>query len=154
MKKISQILLLFLIISCGTDTKKEQTKKATKNKLEVCDLLNQDLLKKLYPNATDFKQEFSENTYPTCKYAFVVGGKTVKARITAAFNFGSRKNFDAAMSNFSKKELIKNVGKKAYYLEKMNQLSAWEGKNIIHVNIGNDKEKTIAATKIILKKME
>jgi len=165
-KKI-QIIVLFLILSCGTEHSKNtqttatvsnQIKKSVQKEQDVCDLLNKILLKELYPNATDFKQKYSKNTYPTCDYTFKVNGKTVKAHLSFAKGFGSLKNFDNAM-NVTKKylstemELLNNVGQKAYYIPKLRQVSAWEGKSIIHVNIGNNKEKTIAATLKIFKKL-
>ena len=163
MKINMYLLLLILLISCGKD-KNEASKIAFKSKTyqaktadkdpEVCDLLNEDLIKELYPDAINFKQEYTKVTYPTCKYKFDVNGTSKIARITVAFGFGSQKNFDNAMKYLKEKAPVKNVGQKAFYADKMKQLSVWEGKNILHVNVGDDKEKTIKATNMILSKLK
>ena len=163
MKLTIPLLVLILLVSCGSD-KTEQKKisfksksyqtKTDNNDSKVCDLLNAELIKELYPDAINFKQEYSKETYPTCEYKFDVNGISKIARITAALGVGSRKNFDIAMTYLSDKEPINNIGQKAYYKPKINQISVWEGKNVIHVKIGNDKEKTIRAVNMILSKLK
>lgn len=54
------------------------------------------------------------------------------------------------MKYHAEKELLSGVGEKAYYLKKINQVSAWSGKNIIHINIDNNKEASMRSANEIL----
>lgn len=75
------------------------------------------------------------------------------ARLTIAMGIGSEKNFDAAMKYQPQKELLTGVGEKAYYIVKQHQISAWSGKNIIHVNINNDKNLSIRSANDLFEKL-
>jgi len=164
MKNIFIVLLLFVLISCAYNDPNKIIKNKPKldklaeylsiNDLKVCDLLSVELIKDLYPSAIDFNAKPSHSSYPTCRYEFKSNGKTKNASLTIAKGFGSQKNFDKAMTYVSGKEMLNGLGQKAYYIPKLNQVSTWEGKNIIHINVGNNKEKTIKAVRIILKKLK
>jgi len=164
MKNLFTVSLLFLLISCVNNDQNKLTKSeiiidklvenVSKIDLKACDLLSKELIIDLFPTATDFNTKPSHSSYPTCRYEFKANGEIKNASLTIAKGFGSQKNFDKAMTYLSEKEILNGLGQKAYYIPKLNQVSTWEGKNIIHVNIDNNKEKTIKAVRIILKKLK
>ncbi len=158
MKYLTIVCFALILLSCGKE-KKNDTKELIKNKVSgkannnnnsACEYLSEAFIKTMFPEATNFELKSHEKPYPTCSYKFDVGGKPCQARLTIAKGFGSEKNLEASMKHFSNKELLSDVGQKAYYIPNISQLSVWEGKNIIHVNINGNKETTIKAAKEIL----
>ena len=149
-------ILLITIASLYSGNKNVSSdllKKTIANTGTACEYLTADYLSTLFPGATNFKQKSSEKPYPTCSYEFEVDGISHMARLTLAIGLGSEKNFDNAMKYQSEKELVSGVGEKAYYIVKQNQVSAWSGKNIIHINIDNNKEASMKSANEILDKL-
>ena len=167
MKYLTIVCFALILLSCGNEKKKDAnlTLKNAKERVEnelaktnnadgsACEYLSETFIKTIFPEATNFEPKSHEKPYPTCSYKFDVDGKSCHARLTIAKGFGSEKNLDAAMKYHSEKELLKGVGQKAYYLTKSSQVSVWEGKNIIHVNINGNKETSIKAAKELLSKL-
>ncbi len=153
-----------IMFSCGNEkqNKEKKTLENTKVSLETklpkknndsgsaCEILTENFVKSIFSEAINFKPKSSEKPYPTCSYKFEVNGSPHHARLTIAKGFGSEKNLEMAMKYHAEKELVSGVGQKAYYLIKSHQLSVWEGKNIFHVNINGNKEKSIEAAKEII----
>jgi len=148
------LLITFVSLYNGNRNEtSELVKKAIDNSGTACEILSEEYLTVIFPGASNFKVKSSEKPYPTCSYEFEVDGVSHMARLTLAKGLGSEKNFDNAMKYQSEKELVSGVGEKAYYIVKQNQVSAWSGKNIIHINIDNNKEASMKSANEILDKL-
>ncbi|MEE9429497.1 MAG: hypothetical protein V3V16_00555 [Melioribacteraceae bacterium] len=169
-KTVFSFMIFFIFISCGNESKnqsnsktdiKEMIKKdlSGKNKNDnasACDFLSESYLTQKFTGATDFQPKSSEKPYPRCRYTFTVNGETYYVGLTLLKGNGSEAMLDSGTKPFPKKELLSGVGGKAYYIKTMNQVSAWEGNHLIHVNFSDptpakNKDIAIEIAKDILK---
>jgi len=167
LKIVSVFLLLVVIISCNSksDTSKNKehnkttvSEKQSNNSLLVCDLLTENYIKSIFPDATNFKQTSMDKPYPSCSYRFVSNGTNYKFGMTMVKKYASEKNFNRAMESMkSKKTSLQGIGKTAYYFPSLGQVSLFDGNYIIHINANKeekgDKEMAIRITKDILSKL-
>lgn len=165
---IQFMLLILVFLACESKPKKVPEIKndvtlnienaTTENSSLVCELLSEEYILKLFPEAIDFQPRSMEKPYPSCSYRFTVNGTNHKVGITLVKKYASEKNLDKSMTYIkSEKELLKGIGKKAYYILNLGQVSVFDGNYLVHiyatVKEAGDKEMAIRITKDILEKL-
>jgi len=160
-------LLIMVFLACESKPKEvtEINKIVTHNveeekaaDLSVCELLSEEYILKIFPEATDFNPRSMEKPYPSCSYRFLVAGTNHKVGITLVKKYASEKNLDKSMTYIkSEKEPLEGIGIKAYYIPKLGQVSVFNDNYLAHIyatveEVG-DKETAIRITKDILEKL-
>lgn len=159
MRFLYMLCITVLLFSCKQgNTKVEKEAKQTTQKMlsgetqnddaSACDILTEDIAKSLFPNATTWRIESNEGSYPMCyRYFDDDKGNGGLVGITMAKGSGSKDNFATAMSYLKMKKEKVNLGNEAYYMPQMNQLSVWIENDIIHAIVNKNgkgnKEKAI-----------
>ncbi|MEX0274609.1 MAG: hypothetical protein AB3N16_09545 [Flavobacteriaceae bacterium] len=159
---------MLAILSCKQDVK-NQSKEAeqitkdilkgetTNSESSACDLFTNEILLDVFPKATHIQPESDERPYPRCSYYFDISGASYYTGLTVAKGMGSETSLENSMKYFPDKQSVSGLGKKAYYIARIGQMSIWTGKDLIHVSVTIDGKGNETSSKslarVLLKKM-
>lgn len=164
---IKGILILLAMAFINCDSKQKNNKEEINNiisktgsnneDVSVCNILSKEYLIKTFPGASNFKPFSKEKPYPSCSYRFEYKGENHKVGLTLVKKYASEKNLDKAVSYFSVKEPLQNIGKKAYYIPQLGQVSLFNNNYLAHVyvtiNEKGNKNLALKITKNLIKKL-
>ncbi len=140
-------LVLIFISSCGSNEEKDIAE------ANACAVIEQEsFIKQFYPNATEIRHEQLDRTFNPCQTFFSINGEQELMLVTHVVGAGSEASLEAGMRVFPDKQLLNGIGSKAYYIEKLNQVSVWKGNDLFHIVVTTGKEDVIKVTKEIINK--
>ncbi len=149
MKNIKLIiiaLILVFISSCENNEETEETANA-------CAIIKQEsFVQQFFPNAKEIQHKQLDQTFNPCQTTFSINGDRELILVTHVVGAGSEASLETGMQVFPNKQLLTNIGNKAYYIEKINQISIWKGQDLFHILVSTNKDDVIKVAKEIINK--